>query len=121
MHSKKGLIGILVLVAMLFLSCVAVSNVAGSRAVDYTKNLTDPSGDVTGNNAVGDFRDDADITAVKSSASDGIITLKMTVVGVIHLDDGSIYQAYYYYFYIDVNMDGSEDWKVSVANYFMSS
>ena len=97
MNKRFYFLSILGFVAMLVFSSIALMNVGSERAVDYTKNLTDPSGDVTGQNAAGDFRDDADITAVKSSESTEVITLQLIVVGKIHLTSNSLYQGYYYW------------------------
>ena len=80
MMRRKYVWIVLGLVSMLILSSLAVSNVAGSRAVNFKLDLTDPKGDAEGDDPKNRVTDDADITKVKSSESEAEPFLQRTTM-----------------------------------------
>jgi hypothetical protein len=109
------------IVIFLILSACIITVPTAAESVSFSKNITDPQGDVDSDNA-DEYKDDADILSVKTSESEGIITIELTVAGTIHTSVDGEYDEARYQFFIDINPPDSEsskriaDWMITIYN-----
>jgi len=99
---------LVVLMAIIIIAGFSLQVSTALDTVDYTKNITDTQGDVDSVNA-DNYSADADIITLKSSESDGIITIELTVLGTIHTTVDGEYDEVRYEFFIDINPPAAAD------------
>jgi hypothetical protein len=115
MDRNKIMFFVFVLVLLLVIGSFTFLNVSGSRAVNYTMKITDPSGD-SGTLVGSDqgTRDDGDILEISSAKSGDNVELKMKVKGKIRYNNLSFSAGYT--FHLDIDGDGDEDWFVTTSS-----